>query len=825
MQMTRCRIVFPALMCVVIICASRATAQDAATDDAAQEAVHENAALAERLAAAAQETLRGRNAGEPSGRASVALLRGAIRLAPNEPRLARLLAEAIARLGDDQATIETLSAYRKLAPGDQSAQVEQIDLYLRVMETGDAKLDYLRNVSASEQVDRPVRAHAAFRLAEVLGERAEMQASDEALALALKLDPLNLDALGMSYARLPADAPPERRVAALLALLRSNPAQAQIAAVLARELAKVGLFKASLQWYNTAFGIYQRTGMPPSPQELVDFAAQAYIGGEVKGAENLLSSLLQAQPEHIEAWLLRLIVTRGLGDKEATERVRKQTATAITNRLAEIRQAAGEEAATTQPLEPVPADVQWPDPAALLERVKGSERPELVEAFADAALTAAWFKVYFDEKPDEAQPWIDALRGLLVEGSQTVARLEGWAFLLSNKPDEARVKLSAAAETDPLAALGMLRVSPMEGEHQAAAEAAAQELLANNGSGLTGAMIAEALAFRGIKPAAGEAAAPVTTELAKFPGSFTRILNAPGAFYALRVDPVKISHEFGEPILLRVTIQNNSEFDLTVGADGIVQSLIWIDAQLRGIGNQAFPGVAVDRLGGPIVLPAKQSMSQVVRANQGALSQYLAMNPTASFQIAFTVMTNPIAVGEYVGPGPAGQRITSGRLAERRGIPGSAAAIEQRALAALNNGPATEKIRQLELVATVTQLLSSQETIDEPMKAALAALRDVIRRGAADSDPHVRAFAVYCTAMLAADANRPAAIEALADEPVWSARMLAVLLSHAGGGGVETVNRLAKSDPDELVKQYAAAVAEIPATTQPSTQPATAPAR
>ncbi len=804
-----------ASLCLLILCAGPVVAQDAGAG------ADLNPALAERLAGAAQETLRGRDAGEPSWRASAALLRAAGRLAPAEPRFARLLAEAVARLGDDRATIDALTAYRKLVPTDQSAQVEQIDLFLRVMETADAKVNYLRAVSASEQVPAPVRAHAAFRLAQVLAERSQMQPSDEALADALKLDPLNLDALAMSYARLPADAPPQTRVAALLALLRSNPAQAQIAAVLARELAGVGLVKPSLQWYGTAFGIYQRTGSAPSQQELIHYAAQAYIGGETKGAEMLLSSLLQVQPDNIEAWLLRLIVTRAGGDKEAIELVRKQAATAITNRLADIRRAAGEEGATTQPLD-APAEPRWPDPAAALERVKradATDEPGLLAEFADAALWAAWFKLYFEEKPDEAQPWIDALRGLLVEESQTIARLEGWAFLLGDKPDEARVKLSAAAESDPLAAMGMLRVSPSEGEHQAGAEAAAQQLLAKHGNGLTGATIAEALSFRGIKPSAGEAAAPVTAELAKFPGDYTRILDAPGAFYALRVEPVKISHQFGETILLRVTLQNNSEFDLTVGPDGIIRSDLWIDAQLRGIGNQSFPGVAFDRLGGPIVLPAKKSMSQVIRASQGELSAYLATNPTASFQIAFTAMTNPISAGGNVQPGPAGQRITSARLVERRGTPNNAAAIGQRALDALSNAQAGEKVRQLELVATITQLLSAQEDLDEPTTAALASLRDVIRRGTADGDPHVRAFAMYCNAMLASDAQRPALIDALAAEPAWSARMLAVLLAHAHGGGQETVARLAESDPDELVKRYAAAVSAIPATTQPATQP------
>ena len=43
-------------------------------------------------------------------------------------------------------------------------------------------------------------------------------------------------------------------------------------------------------------------------------------------------------------------------------------------------------------------------------------------------------------------------------------------------------------------------------------------------------------------------------------------------------------------------------------------------------------------------------------------------------------------------------------------------------------------------------------------------------------------------------------------------------------GARKTVARLGESDPDEIVKQYAAAVAVLPATTQPSTQTTTQPA-
>jgi len=178
---------------VTFLACSLTMVRASTAQDAAAPAEPANPALAERLATAAQETLRAQDAGEPSWRASAALLRAATRLAPQEPRFARLLSEAVARIGEDQPTIDALTAYRQLVPADQGAQIEQVDLYLRVMETADAKANYLRGISGAESVEAPVRAHAAFRLAEVLEERSETQASDEALAESLKLDPLNLE--------------------------------------------------------------------------------------------------------------------------------------------------------------------------------------------------------------------------------------------------------------------------------------------------------------------------------------------------------------------------------------------------------------------------------------------------------------------------------------------------------------------------------------------------------------------------------------------------------------------------------------------------------
>jgi hypothetical protein len=587
--------------------------------------------------------------------------------------------------------------------------------------------------------------------------------------------------------------------------------------------------------------VYRLTGVAPTESELLDYAAAAFLGGETKMADGLLASFLEAVPGSIDGWLLRLIVARGSGDKEAIDRISKQTAVAITNELARLRQSAGETAATTQPLDGS-ADAQWPDPAALQKLAADSKKETVKESLAAAALYVAWFKIYFQEKPDEAQPWINLLKSQLVENSQTVARLEGWSLLLAGKADEARVKLSAAAEVDPLAKLGLIRLAPKEGDAKAAADAEARKLLAEHGTGVIGANIAEALAFRGIKPGPAEASGAVSTELAKFPALLARILDYPGAFYVIRLEPLKTSHQFGEPMLLRITLQNISEFDLTLGTDGIIRSDLWFDAQLRGINTQAFPSVAYDRLAGPVVLPARKSMSQVVRASQGSLAAFLAQNPTMSLQMAFTVLTNPVTFDGNIEPGPAGVRVTGPRLLERRGIPNSAAVVEQRALAALSNGDVADRVLAMEQVAAfipfyaaapmndqdsaaAADAAAAAATAAEAKKKSLSALLDVLRRGAADPDPGVRAWAQYCNAQIGTPEDRAEAIETMAADPAWQTRLLATLLSQRTALARATIAKLAESEADPIVKDYAAAVAKLPATTQPSTQATTQPAQ
>jgi len=125
-------------------------------------------------------------------------------------------------------------------------------------------------------------------------------------------------------------------------------------------------------------------------------------------------------------------------------------------------------------------------------RVKGLTDAQLRDAYLQSLGSLAWFELYFSGQTIEADRLLGVIRAISdPQNQQTavfIARMEGWLFLLQgNKPGEAKVKLSAAAEKDPFAALGLVRLYAEEDKAKARAEA--QKLLSANGSGLLGAML------------------------------------------------------------------------------------------------------------------------------------------------------------------------------------------------------------------------------------------------------------------------------------------------------------------------------------------------
>jgi hypothetical protein len=466
-------------------------------------------------------------------------------------------------------------------------------------------------------------------------------------------------------------------------------------------------------------------------------------------------------------------------------------------------------AATTRPVDD-PAEVTLPDPSAELQKI--ANKPELVAEFAPVGAAIAWVKVYFDDKPGVAAQWIKALTAVAGENNPMLARLQGWAFLAAGNNDAARSKLQAVADSDPLATLGLIR---LEGDN-AKSNDQAKKLLSENPWGMTGAVLTQAFASRGIKPTPGPDAPGVLKALDAFPKNWLRILDQPQQYYSLRLEPVHVGVNVGEPVLVRVIVTNVGDQPLTVGPDGVIHRDLWLDAQLRGAQQATFSAEAYGQLAGAMVLKPKDSASQDVRLDQRGLANILEQYPTSTFQMTAMVMTNPTTMGGQVAQGPAGNRAMLSTLMARNGSPVGQPAVQKRLADALDSGSPDEKVRATETLVKFAQMLSGEGANDQARQMA-AQSAEAVRHTINDDDPTVHAWASYLFTALTGDKTRAAA---MLNDPSWLMRALGTVVVDFAGADRALLKPLAQNDPDPVVRKLAASAMVAPKRTA-ATQPAT----
>jgi tetratricopeptide (TPR) repeat protein len=795
---------------------------DAAATQPSQAALLADAMLAEHLCEIAQNSLRVRELTPAALRRSAALFEIASRLNPNEPRFHRHRAEVMTQfLKDPQGALDALNAYRKLVPDDEMAQTQVIELHALGMETADARVAYLNRIVDHEAVAPTVRSYAAVLLARLYSERGQQPEMLAALDRALRLNPLNLAALEMRYEAVTDGRPPAERAAAQLAMLRANPMHLTAVMLLAETCAEVGLLDASLRWYNYGYETAPKLRQPYTARFATGYATTLFVAGQPASAAQFAEALVQADPQNVEAWMLRLLIDQSLGNADALADNIDRTYNAIRNRMAVLRRSAGDELATTRPVEAMPQPIA--DPAGELQRIQAAGREDVTAAYIEAMTDLAWLEIYFKRKPDNAAAIIEAVAGALPKDSPVVARLQGWSYLVANRLDEAKVKLSGIEKTDVLAALGMIRVNEQTG-NKAAADAAARRLMSENPSGRTGAILWEALQNGGVRVVPGRVAQDVAEELMKFPLGWLEIVDKPHLFYAVRADPLQVVHQFGQPMFLRVTVTNINAYDLTIGSDGVLRPDLFFDGFLRGAQQEQFPGVAFERLSQRIVLHPRQTVDRIVRFDQGTLGIVLEQAPSVAIQVGGTVTTNPIMTPDGVTAGAAGYRVQLLRLLERVGTPIQTSDQKQELYLRMSSGNPLLTMSGMHLLTTYASAFRRSEEADR-LAAQAAEFAQRVERMSFDDVPGVAAWGAYLTAALASPAQRPARIEEMLKSPHWQQRALAIAATYTlpPEASEPLLKKIAETEQDEGLKRLAElSIEAVTATTQPAA-PATLP--
>jgi len=779
-------------------------------------------ALAERVADRALFTLELPSLSTAQYRQAGVLLQAASRMAPAEPRFPRLRHEALLQAGEIADAIDALVAYARLEPNDLQAQAKLIELYVQRMETADEKLKYLRqDLLGTNTIPSEIRSHAALLAARVLLERGEKQAAITALNEAARLNPVNPEVQQLRFEMVSSRGTPNDRLNGLLTVVRAGPMRVGAVAAVAEELSRAGLGDEAAVWYDAALGSFLRSNQLPPHDFVLDYASRLLANGQYRDAEGIIGRLLSDDPADTNAQLLRLALDRAvagnLAPTDAAANNLKLARTALVNQFIDVARSVGDSSATTRPAATTES-FPYPDPVAVADAIKAKSDPALVDAFTSAAGELALFQLIYAGEAPPARALLAGLAVLQPQDALILARIDGWAYVVEEKPAEARARLSGVADRDPIAALGLIRLDSESTDPalRQAAESRARQIRSNNTHGISGAITSAELASRRVPVVLSASAEQMKSQLAGFPTQILRLADAPDTFYILRAEPVSPLIEYGQPLLVKVTLLNTSDLDLAI-AEGSIRNDLWFDASVRGMRSASFPSTAYDRLGGPLVLRPRQVATRIVRVDRGALSQFLRSNPIVSLPIFGSVLTNPISTGRIV-PGPGGYAVQFSRVVEQAPVPFLRPDARRQLVDSLSSAAPAKRLGLIDAAVVYYESLSKpdEKGARQLPPEDVASLRAALDALLADPEPVSRAYGTFYAIRFATGDRRALLSKNALADAYWGTRLLALaglrdsFRTSTTDTDIKPLVEFAaqlSSDPDPSVSSYAKAVA------------------
>jgi tetratricopeptide (TPR) repeat protein len=790
-------------------------------------------ALAQRMETYAHQILRSDNVPPSAWNQSADLLKAAVKLDPNEPRYARLLVDALLTLDDGPGAIKALQSYIKLNRDDQFAQVQLLDLYLGQMQSADQKIAYLRGIIDKQDLPPEVRSATAVRCAQLLAARLQTSEAIKMLDAALTMDHLNSAAMRERYSLTAPTATRLNRVQQLLNMVMACPTDPIVATWLAEQLADAGLVNQSIQWYSYANSIYSESGIRPDASFALGASSELLIADRIDESSALLSQYVTAVPDDVNGWLMRALAAKYQGDENpadhgiqtATADIMRRASIALTNSLLAIRnQASGDTMATTQPMD-AQAAAPLPDLSGDADLLGKSGKPELADQYVASAEALAWYDLYFAHNPASADPVISALQSLLGSQDARVVRLQGWRAFVGGDPVAASTKLVAVQDMDPLAALGMVLIDAADPHKHDEAVVRGKQLLAEHPSGFTGATIYASLHQYDVTLETPPSAESISEAMEAFPMDFLEIVNHPQQFYIIHAEPTQLTYNYGDPVLVRVMIENVGQYDISIGPDAALHPDLWGDASLRGLEIKTYGGAAFDRFEERLELPVGQTITTIMRVDNGPMYDVF-KQPFAPLTINMGIITNPSAVtsagaGEPAlgKAGPCGYGVQLSRMILRPPVQASNSDQREALLNQLRDPDGGNRIQTLDVLTNCVQEIRRENTPDsEPIVTRFI---EHIRQTMDDPSPSVAAWARFCMEQLTTGDEQTAVISKMQQDEHWQSRMLAMVGQSISGGTGVLATQLS-NDSDPLVRDFAVSTSQRYASWNSTTQPTSA---
>ncbi|MBK9128391.1 MAG: HEAT repeat domain-containing protein [Phycisphaerales bacterium] len=720
------------------------------------------------------------------------LLRGATRLDPALQEAHAYLYELATLAGDRPAANQAVNDLLRADPTHEGAFMLWLQAGAAAQQTAEKRIAWLESVARTRRPPA-LLAHVQVELARVALEQIDLPRARRHIAAALELEPACVDAAALATAALDADAPPEERLAAALRHVQLAPLAVRAAWQAATVLDEYGFVDDAGRFFDYALETQRRafTGEPLPGAFLLALARNTAARGSFDAAIERVREAILADPSvAAEGGMLLWYLHHSRGDAQAET----------------IRAELGHRYAATR------------DPNTLVTN-------ELAQG--------AWFLVTIGAEPDRGLAWAEQA-ARRVRDDDFVRRVLGWAQWVAGQTDTALTTLTPVAGRDPYAAYVVARIRLAAGDSAGAAATIAQldpppfsgaaadliselesAIAAGTGSDLAAPTILAATTRPVARPPA-EAPAQrypaIRAALDRFDARVFDFVREPAAFVDARIELAGAEVRPGQPWWVRCTLVNRGPLAITLGPGAMLNPVFVLSFTVDGQPPRTYPGLMTVSVDQSLVLRPGQSASAVRTLDVGPLRGVARGTPQRSERVAISaIVDGTLGTDGQWRPSPTGLVVRQPAYLARVPATVQPAAVQQLTAGLRSSDPAV-RARCIDVAA---DLLGERQRAAlrrsgyalEPVPAEQ--LEQGLVAALADASWEVRLRALDALQPVGLTRGLLAAAEACLDHEHWAVRLLAVrLAARQGAAARDVIGRIARTDADELVRDYAQSFVE-----------------
>jgi tetratricopeptide (TPR) repeat protein len=542
------------------------------------------------------------------------MLQQAVSLNPADAETWRLRME-IAELTEDRAALrEALSAYLRLEPRDDAAQLRLIELLADDQQQAEERLSLYRRLidgPGAAKLSGALRSRVALKAARLAREQGDVPQYGQLLKRAIELDVSHKAAAMEAYVLLEQrGVGPVELTQALINLLATDPTDGQVQARIGAVLLAHGHYDQAVAWYESAGRIWGLSQAPGGEDLLAianDWAMALWGAGRGGDALKFMDTFM-----------------RGLGEGATWPLSLQSLSVAIHASMGQATQAAAGFTALSQTL---------------------AQRAEADPSNVDLMTDRVWAHLLFNQSVEQAEPMLASLSEQLGAEHATVRRLRGWWLLRSGKLDEAAAMLEPLAGEDAAAKLGLALATGSEGEERGLRGQRLNEVWQASPGRMMGLLAMDEMRRLEARPQLATHSAAIGRMAAQIPAEFRLVATNPIRFVMFRITPVERAIKYGQTAQMRLELTNTSPIPLSIGPGGAIPTQVMLLPEVR-IGNDRRPSqpIIVD-MARRLRLEPNESITVTATIDQGMAGVMQWRSSDVPMVVGVTGLLNPVMRG------------------------------------------------------------------------------------------------------------------------------------------------------------------------------------